>query len=146
MYRAKYQDNSLDGSANIPNLTCNDEEKIQENHDSKLKIDENNFKKINTHSQEVSYLSYPSPESKDTSTTLPPSQHYILSKIKAGFFTNSLISEPDLLLGNDNYDFDPNIINNIDRIKGTDRWFCKNCTIKEDKWFMMKHPCKNNNN
>ena len=104
------------------------------------------LKKINTHSEEVSYLSYPSSESKDTLTTLTSSQKFILSKIKAGFFTNPLISEPDLLLGNDNYDYDPNIINNIDRCEGTDRWYCKNCNIKGDKWFMMKHLCNNNNN
>jgi len=140
------QDNSLDDSANIPNLTCNNEEKIQESRDSKLKIDEKNVKKINIHSPEVSYLSYPSPESQDTLSTLTPLQQFILSKIKAGFFTNPLISESDLLLANDNYDFDPNIINNIDRFEGTDRWFCKNCNIKGDKWFMMKHPCNNNNN
>ena len=94
----------------------------------------------------MSYLSYPSPESQNTLITLTPSQQFILSKIKAGFFTNPHLSEPDLLLANDNYDFDPNIINNIDRFEGTDRWFCKNCNIKGDKWFMMKHPCNNNNN
>ena len=57
-----------------------------------------------------------------------------------------MISEPDLLLANDNYDYDPNIINNKDRFEGTDRWFCKNCKIKGDKWFMLKHLCNNNNN
>ena len=97
------------------------------------------------HSTEVSYLSYPSRESQDTLSTLTPSQQFILSKIKARFFTNTLISESDLLLANDNYDYDPNIINNIDRFEGTDPWFCKNCNIKGDKWFMMKHPCNNNN-
>ena len=57
-------------------------------------------------------------------------------------FNNPLISESDLATGN----YDPKIINNIDRIKETDRWFCNNCTMKDDKWFMMKHPCKNNKN
>ncbi|MGI9010636.1 MAG: hypothetical protein ACR2F1_05565 [Nitrososphaeraceae archaeon] len=57
-------------------------------------------------------------------------------------FNNPLISKSDLAIGN----YDPKIINSINRIKGTDRWFCKNCTMKEDKWFMMKHHCKNNNN
>ena len=140
------QDNSLEDSTKTPDLTSNAEEKIQKNHDSKLKTNENNVEKTNTYSPELSYLSYPSPESQDSLITLTPSQQFILSKIKAGFFTNPLISEPDLLLANDNYDYDPNIINNIDRFEGTDRWYCKNCNIKGDKWFMMKHPCNNINN
>jgi len=51
-----------------------------------------------------------------------------------------LISEADL--ANDKYY--PEIINNIGRFEGTDRWFCNNCTMRADKWFMMKHPCNNN--
>jgi hypothetical protein len=66
--------------------------------------------------------------------------------IELGLFTNPLISNSDLLLSHDNYDYEPEIINNIDRFKGTDHWFCKNCTMKQDKWFMMEHPCKNNKN
>jgi len=58
-------------------------------------------------------------------------------------FNNPLISVSDLDIG---YDYQPEIISNIDRFEGTDRWFCKNCNIKGDKWFMMKHPCNNNNN
>ena len=81
----------------------------------------------------MSYLSYPSPESQDILSKLTPSQQFILSKIEARFFINPLISESDLLLAKDNYDFDPNIINNIDRFEGTERWFCKNCNIKGDK-------------
>jgi hypothetical protein len=54
-------------------------------------------------------------------------------------FNNHLISESDLSTGN----YEAKIINYIDRFEGTDHWFCKNCTIKGDKWFMMKHPCKN---
>ena len=57
-------------------------------------------------------------------------------------FNNPLISVSDLDIG---YDYQPEIINNIDRFR-TDRWFCRNCTFKGDKWFMMKHPCNNNNN
>ena len=53
------------------------------------------------------------------------------------------MSESDLLL--EDYDYDPKIINNIYRFEGKDYWFCKNCAMKEDKWFMMKHPCNNNN-
>jgi hypothetical protein len=139
------QYNSLVYSTNSLDLRSNDKKKIQEKRDSKLKTDENNVKKINTHSREMSYLSYPSPQSQDNLIKLKSLQHSIFSKIKTGLFINPLISESDLLLANDNYDYDPNIINNIYRFEGTDRWFCNNCTIKGDKWFMMKHPCKNTN-
>ena len=92
--------------------------------------------------QEVSYVSYPSSQLPDNLLTLTPSKQSILSKIKTGFFTNPLISESDLLL--EDYPYDPKIINNIYRFEGNDHWFCKNCNIKGDKWFMMKHPCNNN--
>ena len=77
-------------------------------------------------------------------TALMPSQQQSMeSKIQAGLFTNSLISISDLLTGN----YDPEIINNIDRVHpNSDHWFCYNCTMRGDKWFMMKHPCKNNKN
>ena len=136
------QDNSLDYSTTTQELTSNEEE-IQGNHDLKLKIDEDNLKKINTHSPEVSYPSYPSPESHDTFIILTPSQKSLLSKIKGGFITNPRISVSDL---SGDYDFNPEIINSISRFEGTDHWFCKNCNIKGDKWFMIKHPCHNNNN
>jgi len=58
-------------------------------------------------------------------------------------FNTPLISASDMDTA---YDYQPEIINNIDRFEGTDRWFCKNCTLKGDKWFMMKNPCNNNNN
>lgn len=53
-------------------------------------------------------------------------------------YNNSLITVADLATGS----YDPQIIHNIDRFKGTDRWFCNNCTMRGDKWFMMKHPCR----
>lgn len=28
----------------------------------------------------------------------------------------------------------------------SDIWVCDNCSLTGDKWFMIKHPCKNNNN
>lgn len=31
---------------------------------------------------------------------------------------------------------------NLYRIGNTDLWGCTNCNIKDDKWFMMKHPCR----
>ena len=89
-------------------------------------------------------MSYPSSQLPDNSLTLTPSKQSILSKIKTEFFTNPLISESDLLL--ENYPYNPTIINNIYRFEGNDYWFCKNCFMKGDKWFMMKHPCNNNNN
>lgn len=58
-------------------------------------------------------------------------------------FNNPLISVYDLDTG---YAYQPEIINNISRVKETDHWFCENCNIKGDKGFMMKHLCKNNKN
>jgi hypothetical protein len=146
------QDNSLKDGSKFTDLTSNGEQKIQEDHDSKLKIDENNVKKNNIHSREVSYVSYPSYDTTNTkdqksSSEVPtssttPSQQSMALKIQAGLFTNPLISESDLLTGN----YDPEIINNIDRVyQNSDRWFCYNCTLKDDKWGMMKHLCRHNN-
>lgn len=58
-------------------------------------------------------------------------------------FNNPLISEDDFEPG---YNYNSEIINNIDRFRGTDHWFCMNCTMKGDKWLMMKHHCKKNIN
>ena len=124
--------------------TSNDEEKIQENDNSGLKISENIDKYNGGHSTEVSLLSPLSLQSQNILTTLTPSQQSNLSKIKTGLFINPLISESDLLL--EDYDYDHKIINSIYRFEGNDHWFCKNCAIKGDKWFMMKHPCNNINN
>ena len=61
-------------------------------------------------------------------------------KIEAGLFTNPLISESDLAIGGP---YDPEVINNINRVHpNSDSWFCNHCTMRGDKWFMMKHPCK----
>jgi hypothetical protein len=74
-------------------------------------------------------------------TVLTPSHSGRSSIIlQQGEFNNPLISESDLTTST----YDPKIINSIHRFEGTDRWFCKNCAIKGDKWFMMKHPCKDN--
>ena len=54
-------------------------------------------------------------------------------------YDNPLIAESDLI----GYNYDPKIINAIYRFEGTDRWGCNHCTMKGDKWFMMKHPCNN---
>jgi len=55
-------------------------------------------------------------------------------------YDNPLITESDLA----GYNYDPKIINAIYRFEGTDRWGCKHCTMRGDKWFMMKHICKHN--
>ena len=26
----------------------------------------------------------------------------------------------------------------------SDTWKCKNCNVRDDKWYMLIHPCKNN--
>lgn len=54
-------------------------------------------------------------------------------------YDNPLIAESDLI----GYNYDPKIINAIYRFEGTDRWVCNHCTMRGDKWFMMKHPCNN---
>jgi hypothetical protein len=61
-------------------------------------------------------------------------------------FNNPLISESDLTDPN-GFQYDPEIINNIDRFGNSDRWYCKknNCTVKGDKWLLMRHNCKYNN-
>ena len=61
---------------------------------------------------------------------------------KKDIFSNPLISKDDFEPG---YNYNSEIINNIYRFEGKDHWFCKNCAMKGDKWFMMKHPCNNNN-
>ena len=85
-----------------------------------------------------------SPQSSSSSTIVISSiPQSTLSKIKAGLFTNQLISVSDLLADED-YDYDPGIINNITRNHGSDRWYCmfKKCNVTGDKWLLMKHPCK----
>lgn len=34
------------------------------------------------------------------------------------------------------------VINSIYRIGKTDTWGCKNCNLRDDRWFMRKHPCR----
>jgi len=114
-----------------------------------LKINENNVKKTNTYSTEVSYLSYPSYDTTkakeiDPFSKIPQpttSKQSMALKIQTRLFTNPLISISDLLTGN----YDPEVINNIERVhQNSDRWFCNNCTLRDDKWGMMKHLCKYN--
>jgi hypothetical protein len=89
-------------------------------------------------SVELSKMS-PRPSSSAIVISSPPES--TRSKIKAGLFTNPLISESDL----SNANYDPEIINNINRVHpNSDRWFCYNCTLRDDKWGMMRHLCKHN--
>jgi hypothetical protein len=119
---------------NVPTPDSTQANEPMEIEDVGLKTDENIKKKVDASSLKVSQVSQVYLDKTDTK-----------SKIKAGLFTNPLISESDLLSDED-YDYDPEIINNITRNHGSDRWFCNNCTMRGDKWFMMKHPCKNNIN
>lgn len=124
--------NSTKEDSKTVESTSNYDENIHKIDNSGIKTSENIDKNNNVHSQKVSQVS--------TLSFIIPNTY---SKIEAGLFTNSLISISDLSA---DYDYYPEIINNINRFEGTDYWFCKNCNIKGDKWFMMKHPCKNNNN
>ena len=64
-------------------------------------------------------------------------------------YNNPLISKEDLK-DPCGYQYDPDIINNIDRSGNSDQWFCKNkdCKTRGDKWLLMRHNCryKNDNN
>jgi predicted transcriptional regulator len=65
---------------------------------------------------------------------------------KSLLFNNALISESDL---NDptGFQYDPEIINNIDRFGNTGTWYCKKtkCNVRGDRWHLMKHDCKYRN-
>ncbi|MGI9011054.1 MAG: hypothetical protein ACR2F1_07690 [Nitrososphaeraceae archaeon] len=122
--------------------TTNNNDNYNDSHRGEFRHSKNNTEevtyKIQSDSADERTLS-----SSATFTALMPSlqQQSMESKIQAGLFTNSLISVSDLLTGN----YDPEIINNIDRVyPNSDRWFCYNCTLRDDKWGMMKHPCKHN--
>ena len=59
-------------------------------------------------------------------------------------YNNPLISEADLQ-DPCGYQYNPEIINNIDRVHpNSDRWFCYNSTLRDDKWGMMRHLCRHN--
>ena len=110
------------------------------------KHDKNNTKCDQKNNNSIDTLSYKSHMSH--SLLEHDNMNYVIKsnklKTKTKLFTNPLITESDLL-GSD-YNYDPEIINNIDRFNGTDRWFCKNCKTKGDKWFMMKHLCNKKRN
>ena len=127
--------NSTKDNGKTKESTNTYEEKLQENDNVGLKTSEIINKKTCTSSLELSQVSPLSPNH----TKLETPRQRTISKIELGLFTNHLISNSDLTL--EDYDYDPVIINNIGRFERSDRWFCNNCTMKGDKWFMMKHPC-----
>jgi hypothetical protein len=119
---------SLKEESNETRISSNKYHKVN----SFLSLNENHFKE-----------GYSNTPLSNAFTVLTPSQSGNSSIIaNQGEFNNPLISESDLTTGT----YDPKIINSICRFEGTDRWFCRNCNMKGDKWFMMKHPCNNNNN
>lgn len=71
-----------------------------------------------------------------------------VSQVSYNKFNNPLISDSDLKDPN-GYQYDPEIIYNIDRYENSDQWYCKkkDCKIRGDKWLLMRHNCnyKNNN-
>jgi hypothetical protein len=142
------ENNSPEDSSKIQEPTSNDEGKTLENDNLGLKTGTYSDKKCDRSSPEVSGVSGVSGMHFNTydrrgETTEESKSISLRKKIDVGLFTNSLISESDLLTGN----YNPEIINNIDRVHpNSDRWFCNHCTMRGDKWFMMKHPCKNNIN
>ncbi|HSF51250.1 MAG TPA: hypothetical protein VLA74_10860 [Nitrososphaeraceae archaeon] len=144
------KDSVTNNANNMTEMTQEPEGSNPQNSNITTKNDTNIDTKPNTHSSEVSYVSYPSYNTTNTKDQEPSaeipdvaisSQQSMQLKIQAGLFTNPLISESDLLTGN----YDPQVINNIDRVHpDSDRWFCNNCTLRDDKWGMMRHLCKHN--
>ena len=97
-------------------MTQEEEYSIPQNDNITTTIDINKDTKTNEHSQKVSYPSYVS-------------------------YNNPLISESDLK-DPTGFQYSPEIINNINKFENSDRWFCFNCSLRDDKWGMMKHICK----
>jgi hypothetical protein len=127
--------NSIKDSSKTQESFNNGEEKTPGNDSLRLKTSGTIDKKTGAYSLELSQMSLLSPKP----TVLKTPLQCTFSKIELGLFTNPLISESDLT--QEDYDYDPEIINNIGRFERSDSWFCNNCILKGDKWFMMKHPC-----
>ena len=141
------ENNSPEDSSKTLEPTINDDGKTQENNSFELKTGTYSDKKCDRSSPEVSGVSgvsgIPFNTYDQRGETIDESKTISLrEKIDAGLFTNHLISESDLI--SQDYDFDPEIINNITRNHGSDRWYCmfKKCKVTGDKWLLMKHPCK----
>ena len=141
------ENNSPQDNSKTQEPTSNDEGKTQENDNLGLKTGTYSDKKCDRSSPEVSGVSGVSGMTFNTydrrGETIEESKTISLrEKIDAGLFTNPLISESDLT--SQDYDYDHEIINNITRNHGSDRWYCmfKKCKVTGDKWLLMKHPCK----
>ena len=134
--------------------TKEDYEKIINSNENKMMIvDTSNYKNYDTdlhkgenrHSKNDTGVS--NNIQSNSVSTLPSSAFTMLipsqqSHNNKKLFTNPLISESDLSIGGP---YDPEIINNINRVHpNSDRWFCYNCTLRDDKWGMMRHLCKHN--
>ncbi|HSF51355.1 MAG TPA: hypothetical protein VLA74_11390, partial [Nitrososphaeraceae archaeon] len=125
---------SKDSNISNTNNNSNDYQNHQNQIIDSLVLVNGNHKKEKSNSTPFSYAFTPfTPSHANKSITLIDGE--------VGLFTNPLISKSDLATGN----YDPEIINNIDRVHpNSDRWFCHNCTLRDDKWGMMKHPCSKN--
>jgi hypothetical protein len=116
---------------NVTNTTPSEGESIPKNDNKITKFDNDKDTKTNGCSPNLSHLSQVSQVSGNGKP----------------LFNNPLISDGDL---NDptGYQYDPEIINNIDRFGGnSDTWYCKKnkCKTRGDKWDLMKHDCKYRN-
>jgi hypothetical protein len=133
--------NTTKDTSQTQQSSANNEGKTHVNNNRGLKMSEDISKNADGSSIEASSLSSLSPMEIDPVTGLTPLQR-TFSKIERGLFTNPLIPESDLT--RQNYDYDPEIINNITRNHGSDRWYCMftKCKVRGDKWLLMKHPCK----
>jgi hypothetical protein len=145
------KNNSPEDSSKTQEPNSNNEGKTQENDNFELKTGTYSDKKCNGSSPEASGVSGVSgvlgmpfnTYDRRGETTEESKSLSVREKIEAGLFTNPLISESDLLADQD-YDYEPEIINNITRNQGSDRWYClfTKCKVTGDKWLLMKHPCK----
>ena len=102
-------------------ITQDQEQLIPQNDNITTKNDNDMDIKSNVHSQKVSYVSYVS-------------------------YNNPLISKEDLKDPN-GFQYNLEIINNIDRFSNSDQWYCKknDCKVRGDKWLLMRHDCRYKN-
>jgi hypothetical protein len=148
-YRLDYENQAQNDSKTVDNTKSIPSENKKENQAQKTDIRRYDDTDDTLHASvvELSRVSFNTQDlrhQKQTITTaIEESKPMSLrEKIDAGLFTNHLISESDLTT--QDYDYDPEIINNITRNHGSDRWYCmfKKCKVTGDKWLLMKHPCK----
>lgn len=130
-YAEENDNNSITKSGeNVTDMTQIQEQSIPKNDNIITKIDNDTDTETNGHFQKVSH---PSQVSRNGKSSL--------------LFNNPLISEQDLK-DPYGYQYDPEVINNIDRFGNSDTWYCKknDCNVRGDRWLLMKHNCKYKNN